>query len=62
MILTCLTPKDQITIPRAIMKKLDINAGSEVFIEVNSGAVIIRKIDVPPEMEKDQLTNKLVNY
>ena len=62
MILTSLTQKEQITIPRSIMKKLDIIAGSEVSIEVSEGTVVIRKLPLPPKVESDKSSGKTVNY
>lgn len=38
-----LTPDGQITIPRSIMKSLNINGGSDIIIEVQSGALILKK-------------------
>jgi AbrB family looped-hinge helix DNA binding protein len=48
MILTGVTPKNQVTIPRSILKKMDIKEGCEVSIEVVNGMVIIRKMDNSP--------------
>ena len=62
MILTGITPKDQITIPRTILKKLDINAGSDVSIEVIGGTVVIKKLDVMVVGNKQVVAEKLVNY
>ena len=62
MILTSLTQKEQITIPRSIMKKLDINAGSEVSMEALDGTVIIRKILAPPEVEVKRPGGEVFSY
>ena len=62
MIMTELTPNDQITIPRAIMKKLDINAGSVVLIEVIGTTVVIRKLEDTNLPNEHQADEKLVNY
>ena len=62
MIMTELTPNDQITIPRAIMKKLDINAGSVVLIEVVGSTVVMRKLEDTNLSNEDQDDAKLVNY
>ena len=61
MILTSLTKKEQITIPRSMMKKLDINAGSEVSIEVFNGTVVIKKLETQPEVEDDQSSCDVAN-
>ena len=62
MIITGFTPKDQVTIPRAVMKKLDISAGSDVSIEVAGGTVVIRKIDSQKEKDDENVASKIVNY
>ena len=61
MILTDITPNEQVTIPRAIMKKLDIGAGSEVSIEVVGGTVVIKKLERKVE-NINNVAEKLVNY
>jgi AbrB family looped-hinge helix DNA binding protein len=43
--LSYLTPDGQITIPRTIMKSLNINGGSDIMIDVQSGVLIIKKIE-----------------
>lgn len=40
-----LTPDGQVTIPRSIMKSLNINGGSDIIIEIQSGVLIIKKIE-----------------
>jgi AbrB family looped-hinge helix DNA binding protein len=44
--LSYLTPDGQVTIPRSILKSLNITGGSDVLIEVIRGQLIIRKIEV----------------
>jgi bifunctional DNA-binding transcriptional regulator/antitoxin component of YhaV-PrlF toxin-antitoxin module len=43
--LSNLTPEGQVTIPRSIMKSINIDGGSDVLIEVQCGRLIIRKIE-----------------
>lgn len=43
-----LTPNGQITIPRSIMKMLDLQAGSNIAIEIVNNSVIIKKIEDTP--------------
>lgn len=58
MIITCLTPNNQITIPRAVMKALDIRSNSDVSIEVANGTFIIKKIEAKHEDSKHEDTKK----
>lgn len=52
--LSYLTPDGQITIPRSILKSLNITGGSDVLIEVIRGQLIIRKIeDIDVESNED---------
>jgi len=59
MILTGMTPKKQITIPRTILKKMEIKAGSEVSIEVVNGTVVIRKLDFSPNMKDKDAVGRI---
>ena len=43
--LSYLTPDGQVTIPRSILKALNITVGNNVIIEVIRGQLIIRKIE-----------------
>ena len=45
MLLSYLTPDGQVTIPRSILKSLNITVGNNVIIEVIRGQLIIRKIE-----------------
>lgn len=54
MIITCLTPNNQITIPRAVMKSLDIRSNSELSFEVSNGIITIKKIDAKHEDNKHE--------
>lgn len=53
-----LTPDGQVTIPQAIMKALNIDGGSDVLIEVQSGRLIIRKIEDIDVYIKEELICK----
>lgn len=43
--LSYLTPDGQVTIPRSIMKSLNINGGNQIKIEIQNGALVIKKIE-----------------
>ena len=43
--LSYITPDGQVTIPQSIMRSLNIDGGSDVLIEVQSGRLIIRKVE-----------------
>jgi len=53
MILTNITPKEQITLPRAVMKKMGITADSEMVIEVVNDTIVMRKVEIPVQAESE---------
>lgn len=55
--LSYLTPDGQITIPRSIMKSLNINGGNDIAIEIQSGMLVIKKIE-----EADQVIEETLIY
>jgi AbrB family looped-hinge helix DNA binding protein len=58
MLLTYLTPDGQVTIPRSILKSLNITSGSDVLIAVIKGQLIIRKIEDIDLEANEGLTHK----
>jgi bifunctional DNA-binding transcriptional regulator/antitoxin component of YhaV-PrlF toxin-antitoxin module len=58
--LTYLTPNGQVTIPRSILKALNIIGESDVLIEVADGQLIIRKIEDRHVEPQEDLTCKAV--
>jgi AbrB family looped-hinge helix DNA binding protein len=56
-VLSYLTPDGQVTIPRSILKSLNITGGSDVLIEVIRGQLIIRKIE-----DIDMECNEVLTY
>ncbi len=47
--LSCITPDGQVTIPRSIMKTLEISQGNDILIEVENGRLILKKIEILSE-------------
>ncbi|OPX86751.1 MAG: hypothetical protein A4E53_02783 [Pelotomaculum sp. PtaB.Bin104] len=58
--LSVMTPDGKITIPRSIMKRLGINGGNDLLIEVLNGEVILKKIEGSLEQKDDELIYKAV--
>lgn len=58
--LSYLTPNGQVTIPRSILKALNITGESDVLIEVVNGWLVIRKIEDRHVEPKEDLTCKAV--
>ncbi|OPX86411.1 AbrB/MazE/SpoVT family DNA-binding domain-containing protein [Pelotomaculum sp. PtaB.Bin117] len=57
-VITGMTPNGQITIPRSIMKLLDLKGDSEVSIEIVNGAVVLEKVEEMVENKEDGLIFK----
>ena len=43
--LLCLTPNGQVTIPRPILKSLGIGAGNQVYINIEKGHLVLRRVE-----------------
>jgi len=54
MILTNFTPKDQITLPRAVLKKMGITTDCEMIIEVVKDSIVMRKAEPPVQAGKEK--------
>lgn len=41
---SCITPDGLVTIPRAILKSLEIEWGNDLLIDVEDGVLVIKKV------------------
>lgn len=55
-----LTPDGQVTIPRSVMKSLNLKGGSDIKIEIQSGVMIIKKIEGAESSIEETLIYKAV--
>lgn len=55
-----LTPDGQVTIPRSIMKSLNLKGGSDIKIEIQSGVIVIKKIEDAESSMEETLIYKAV--
>ncbi len=42
--LSYITPDGQVTIPRSIMKTLEIDEGNDILIEIEDGKLVLKKL------------------
>lgn len=55
-----LTPDGKITIPRSIMKYLNIKGGNDIIFEIQSGMLIMKKIEISDLVTAEKLIYKAV--
>ncbi|TEB16951.1 SpoVT / AbrB like domain protein [Pelotomaculum sp. FP] len=60
--LSCLTPNGQVTIPRQILKTLGIGAGNQVYINIEKGRLVLRKVEVVTEKENSNTRVEAVPF
>ncbi|MDD4334289.1 MAG: AbrB/MazE/SpoVT family DNA-binding domain-containing protein [Desulfotomaculaceae bacterium] len=58
--LSYLSPDGKITIPRPIMKFLNIKGGNDIIFEIQSGMLIIKKIEKKDLMAAENLIYKAI--
>ena len=56
--LSYLTPDGQVTIPRSLLKSLNINGGNDIKIEVHSGVLVLRKIEETERVNEEAFIYK----
>ncbi|MDD2553497.1 MAG: AbrB/MazE/SpoVT family DNA-binding domain-containing protein [Desulfotomaculaceae bacterium] len=58
--LSYLSPDGKITIPRSIMKFLNIKGGNDIIFEIQGGMLIMKKIEKADLVTSDNLIYKAV--
>ncbi len=56
--MSSLTPKGQVTIPRSIMKSLGISGEDDFVIEVENDCLILKKATTGPEEKENKTVYK----
>jgi AbrB family looped-hinge helix DNA binding protein len=61
-ILSCLTPNGQVTIPRQILKSLGIGAGNQVYINIEKGRLVLRRVEAVTEKSNSSTGIEAVTF
>jgi len=61
-ILSCLTPNGQVTIPRRILKSLNIGAGNEVSINIEKGKLVLKRVETVTEKSNNSTGIEAVSF